>query len=366
MEVIDGYQDPSQNWEGSDFVLDLNISRIAMYDDIIIPFNITEPLYWSHSYKAVGFSFGLLVFLIGFIGNIGVIATLWKSPSLFVQNGASATYRFIFCLAVADLSVLLTSALPHLIELFLILNQWVYGRAGCSVLVFMQYLSEDVGGLALLCIAFERYRSITKPDASTFTIKRTNITILSIWLVVITFCSPWLVLTKTVAETYFGSDGHHVLVEECTFKLSAESFAGYYVTDTILFYLVPVVASATMYTMIGLKVTQGRVAIDRQKEDYRKQVFVMLTMATLLFGLLMMPYRCLILYNLLMPSKFYNMWFFLFARQAVYTSSALKPLVYIACSYQFRKAFKNVVCCRNRQEDNLHLELQATAHATML
>jgi hypothetical protein len=94
------------------------------------------------------------------------------------------------------------------------------------------------------------------------------------------------------------------------------------------------------------------------------QVFLMLAMASLLFGLFMMPYRGLILYNLLMPTKYYNMWFFLFARQAVYTSSALKPLVYMACSYQFRKAFKNVVCCRNKQEDNLHLELQATA--TML
>jgi thyrotropin-releasing hormone receptor len=274
MEVVQhGYQDPNQRWEGSDFVLDMNISRIAVYDNLEIPFNISEPLYWSHSYKAVGFSFGLLVFLIGLIGNVGVIATLWKSPSLFVQNGASATCRFLFCLTVADLTVLLTSALPHLIELFLILNQWVYGRAGCSVLVFMQYLSEDVGGLCLLCIAVERYRSIKNPNSSTFSIKRTNLIILSIWLVVITFCCPWLVLTKTVGETYI-TGGGHIVVEECTFRLSPEAYAGYYITDTLLFYLVPFVVSVVMYTVIGLNESQVRVSIDRQKEDTRKQASV--------------------------------------------------------------------------------------------
>ena len=78
-----------------------------------------------------------------------------------------------------------------------------------------------------------------------------------------------------------------------------------------------------------------------------------------LFGCAVLPFRIMILFNVFATHKFVNLWFFMFSRMAMYAGSAFKPVVYLLFSRQFRRGFRNEVLCRNRDEDNLNIEMEA-------
>ncbi|KAA0202873.1 hypothetical protein HAZT_HAZT011333 [Hyalella azteca] len=68
-----------------------------------------------------------------------------------------------------------------------------------------------------------------------------------VWLFAVCYCGPWLFLTEVVSfdpELKFEA-------QECTYKLSRDQYLYYYFLDLIVFYVVPLLLSCVVYTLIA-------------------------------------------------------------------------------------------------------------------
>lgn len=75
------------------------------------------------------------------------------------------------------------------------------------------------------------------------------------------------------------------------------------------------------------------------------QVVKMLAVVVAMFASLWLPYRFYVVYNSFAVERFEDRWFLLFCRLAVYTNSAVNPILYNAMSAKFRLAFKRLLSC---------------------
>lgn len=110
------------------------------------------PEYFSPVYRAVGSLLVGLIFVVGLVGNVLVVAVVTRTRSMHTP-----TNWYLVSLAVADILLLVAAPLPTLIEYHLLVDQWVLGRPGCSAMVFAQYLGVNVSSLSITAFTVERY-----------------------------------------------------------------------------------------------------------------------------------------------------------------------------------------------------------------
>jgi thyrotropin-releasing hormone receptor len=151
-------------------------------------------------------------------------------------------------LAVADCLVLMSATLPAIPETFYQINEWPFGRVMCSLLIFLQYLGVDTSALSITAFTMERYIAICHPlrSQTMCTVKRAKRIIAVIWIFGILYCSPWLGLTVLSQQ-----QRKHTVVDVCQVRLKREQYTAYYMTDLILFYIVPLLISAVLYGLIA-------------------------------------------------------------------------------------------------------------------
>lgn len=207
--------------------------------------NMGPPKYYSLSYRVVAFFFVSIIFMVGLIGNIMVILVVWRTRSLHTPTNC-----YLLSLSLADVLLLVSAPLVTILELFLIIDQTFIGKAGCSLMVFLQYLGVNVSSLSITFFTIERYMAICHPmKAQTMcTVSRAKKIIVGLWIFGIMYCSPWLGLITT-KQTIF-SDG--TKIESCTFKLARSNYLIYYMADLIIFYVIPLLLTCVLYTLIAV------------------------------------------------------------------------------------------------------------------
>jgi len=118
--------------------------------------NVTvEPVspaeYYGPIYRVVGSLLVGVIFVVGLVGNALVVAVVSRTRSMHTP-----TYWYLVSLALADIILLVSAPLPTLIEYHLLVDEWVFGRAGCSAMVFMQYLGVNLSSLSITAFTVER------------------------------------------------------------------------------------------------------------------------------------------------------------------------------------------------------------------
>ncbi|KAL4234016.1 hypothetical protein ACF0H5_005670 [Mactra antiquata] len=158
------------------------------------------------------------------------------------------TNCYLMSLAVADCLVLLSATLPAIPETFYQINEWPFGRVMCSILIFLQYLSVDTSSMSITAFTMERYIAICHPlrSQTMCTVRRAKRIIAGIWIFGILYCSPWLGLTKLLKEQRADT-----VVEICKVRLDRKQYTAYYMTDLILFYIIPLLIAAVLYGLIA-------------------------------------------------------------------------------------------------------------------
>ena len=233
--------------------------------------NTTMSTYYPTIYQIISALFGIVIFLVGFFGNILVVIVVSKSRKM-----RSPTNCYLISLAIADILVLLSATLPGIPEPFFERQRWPWGRAMCSILIFLQYLGVDASSLSITAFTIERYIAICHPMTAQrmCTIRRAKKIICAIWIFSILYCSPWLGLTIVLQK------GNKSV---CTFRLKREQYQAYYLADLIVFYVIPLCISAVLYgliarilfgtTIVSARGGQSRDAVhSRSVTSSRKQV----------------------------------------------------------------------------------------------
>ena len=151
-----------------------------------------DPMRYSFLFGAVAVTLSAVIFLLGTVGNTLVILVITRTRSMHTPTNC-----YLLSLAVADSLVLLSATLPAIPEPFFRVEEWPYGRALCSILIFMQYLGVDCSALSIGAFTVERYIAICHPmRAQTMcTVSRAKHIIAGLWIFTIFYCAPWLGLT---------------------------------------------------------------------------------------------------------------------------------------------------------------------------
>ena len=202
------------------------------------------PHYYSPLYKTIGSLFVGAIFSIGFLGNLMVVLVVWRSKAMHTPTNC-----YLVSLAVADILLLISAPLPTLIEFFIVVDQWIFGVVGCSMMVFFQFLGVNVSSLSITAFTVERYIAICHPIRSQTicTVSRAMKIILGLWTFGILYCVPWLALTTTRTRVF--SDG--TTIECCDFKLKRSYYLTYFLTDLVLFYVIPLLVTSILYGLVA-------------------------------------------------------------------------------------------------------------------
>lgn len=213
-------------------------------------------------YLVVSFILFTTLFAVGFFGNTLVIYVVFKSPKM-----RTLTNFYLVSLACADCLVLSGGALPAIPELFFYKEQWLYGNAMCSVFVFMQYLGINASSLSITAFTIERYIGICHSMKAQIicTAKRAKAIIASLWIFSILYNACWFYLATTVTQTL----PNNKTIQTCTFRISREQYRAIYMVDLLLFYIIPLVLTCVLYTLIGL--TLRKSTNDMKKPINNKQ-----------------------------------------------------------------------------------------------
>lgn len=202
------------------------------------------PAYYSYIYRIIGTLFQGIILVIGVIGNVMVVIVVAKN-----KNMTTPTNCYLVSLAIADCAVLIAAVPQEIVSYYLIGNHWIWGQVGCAIMIFLQNLGINASSLSLTAFTVERYIAICHPmKAQTMcTVERAKKITLLVWVFATCYCSPWLYLTTVVPQTY----AIDYPTEECTFKLSRDQYFLYYFLDIIVFYVVPLLLSCVLYTLIA-------------------------------------------------------------------------------------------------------------------
>lgn len=203
-----------------------------------------RPEYYSYIYRIIGTLFQGIIFVIGVIGNAMVVIVVARN-----KNMATPTNCYLVSLAVADCAVLVAAVPQEIVSYFLIGNHWIWGRGGCAIMIFLQNLGINASSLSLTAFTVERYIAICHPmKAQTVcTVERAKKITLLVWLFAVCYCAPWLFLTQVVPLRY----AVDYPTQECTFKLSRDQYLYYYFLDFVVFYVVPLLLSCVLYSLIA-------------------------------------------------------------------------------------------------------------------
>lgn len=306
-----------------------------------------DPSYFSLNYRIIGTIFQGIIFAVGVLGNIMVVIVVMRTRSMHTPTNC-----YLVSLSVADFMVLVASVPNEIISYYVLGDEWIWGRAGCALFIFLQYLGINASSLSITAFTVERYIAICLPmKAQTVcTVKRAKKIILGVWLFACSYCSPWLGLTTTAAVYYKG----HENIETCTFALSRHHYRSYFFADIILFYVVPLLLSCVLYGLMARVLFTSNFSSKANGTDSKKsntnsssrvQVVKMLVVVVAVFATLWLPYRVLLVYNSFAQHRYMELWYLMFCKTMIFINSAINPILYNAMSIKFRRAFKRMLSC---------------------
>lgn len=233
------------NSTGSDLSL-LNCSEFLEQDAYHYDTNSRDPAYYSIKYRIVGTVFQGIVLIVGVLGNIMVVIVVTQTRSMHTPTNC-----YLVSLSIADFMTLLASVPNEILAYYLLGDEWIWGRVGCAIFIFLQYLGINVSALSITAFTVERYIAICHPMKAQIvcTVSRAKKIIIGAWIFAFMYCSPWLFLTKTKTISYKGQK----VIETCTFALSRNNYLylGYFFADLVLFYIFPLLLSCVLYGLIA-------------------------------------------------------------------------------------------------------------------
>lgn len=206
--------------------------------------NFSVPMFYTAPYRIVGVFFASVIFIVGVLGNILVVIVVARTRTMHTPTNC-----YLLSLAVADCIVLISATLPSIPEYFFQIDQWIWGSGMCPILVFLQYLGSSASALSITAFTVERYIAICHPmKAQTMcTVKRAKRIIAALWVFAIVYCAPWMALTSIKYTVY--ADGTHI--QRCGFLKQRGSYVVYYMSDLIVFYVIPLIITTVLYGLIA-------------------------------------------------------------------------------------------------------------------
>ncbi|XP_008271696.2 neuropeptide Y receptor type 5 isoform X1 [Oryctolagus cuniculus] len=199
------------------------------------------------------FLIGLYTFvsLLGFMGNLLILMALVK------KRHQKTTVNFLIGnLAFSDILVVLFCS-PFTLTSVL-LDQWMFGKAMCHIMPFLQCVSVLVSTLILISIAIVRYHMIKHPISNNLTANHGYFLIATVWTLGFAICSPLPVFHSLVElQETFGStllSSRYLCVE----SWPSDSYRIAFTISLLLVqYILPLVCLTASHTSVCRSISCG-------------------------------------------------------------------------------------------------------------
>ncbi|KAI7792903.1 chemokine C-C motif receptor 10, partial [Triplophysa rosa] len=272
----------------------------------------------------------LIVFFLGIVGNVLVIATFALYRRLRLR---CMTDVFLFYLALSDTLLLLTLPLQTAETLNGI---WVFGEGLCKVNRSMYAINTYSGLLLLACISVDRYlvvvrtRAVRKLNSGTLCYSTLSATGVALTSVVLSL--PELCFSSEITET--GTNN-----SLCSMDVWADDVSKWKLwaqIAKIAGFCIPCVAMLVCYSAIG------RVLLRAGGKCWRRQrTLRLMALLVVLFLLFQFPYTVVLLIRMSTPKPTCDQWNRVnleeeITRALAYVRCCLNPLLYALVGVRFR------------------------------
>ena len=299
-----------------------------------------------------------VVSIVALIGNILVVATVVKTPSL-----RTSTNYYIVNMAFSDLLGPLFNWLLYVSEGMLTPTVFISGTLASSVCKLGMYLravSQIVSILSLVLIALDRFVAIVFPlkAMTIMNVKIRVIFLLLSWLIPFFFVLPYALFAKIIKE------GDQTF---CRFMMRDEALTIFNGVGIVLSYAFPLIAIIALYSVIirSLKKTpnllKGKEDAKRRQQNLR--IVKILISIVFAFFICWTPLTVYSLLKKLYPSLFtedkcfYILGFTFYVFPSL--STAVNPIILFVLSTNYNRALKVLcsfhfsVCKRESEEKQL-------------
>ena len=320
---------------------------------------INSPLQGCSAMASIMFTSTLsLISMAALVGNILVVATVVKTPSL-----RTSTNYYIVNMAFSDLLGPLFNWLLYFSEGMLTPTVFISGTLASSVCKLGMYLravSQIVSILSLVLIALDRFVAIVFPlkAMTIMNVKIRVIFLLLSWLIPFFFVLPYALFAKIIRE------GNQTF---CRFMMNDEALTIFNGVGIVLSYAFPLIAIIALYSVIirSLKKTpnllKGKEDAKRRQQNLR--IVKILISIVFAFFICWTPLTVYSLLKKLYPSLFtedkcfYILGFTFYVFPSL--STAVNPIILFVLSTNYNRALKVLcsfhfsVCKRESEEKQL-------------
>ncbi|XP_061892799.1 gastrin-releasing peptide receptor [Entelurus aequoreus] len=291
-----------------------------------------------------------VISVLGVVGNTTLIRTLCSAKS--ARNVPNV---FMSSLALGDVLLLLTCA-PVDASRYLA-EEWMFGRAGCKAIAFVQLTSVGVSVFTLTALSADRYKVIVRPLDIPARSSTTSIVLRAalIWLLSLLLAVPEAIFSDL--HTFHLPSANQSLLTCAPFPHAADLHPRIYSCASFLvFYLLPLLVISVYYTLIArsLMSSARNLPVEgntrgRQQIESRKRLAKTLLVFVVLFALCWLPTHIIFLYRShtypqvdTSPAHFLCS---VLARLLAFSNSCFNPFALYLLSKTFRKRFRHHLCC---------------------
>ncbi|MBN3278589.1 BRS4 protein, partial [Polyodon spathula] len=299
------------------------------------------------------------IIAVGLLGNVILIKVF-----VTIKSMQTVPNIFIASLAVGDLLLLLTCVPVDASRYFA--DRWLFGRAGCKIISFIQLASVGVSVFTLTALSADRYRAIVRPmdmqgsDAVLWTCCKAG----CIWMVSMLFAVPEAVFSDVYSFTVLGINS---TFETCApYPVSERALQE---THSLLcflaFYLVPLAIISIYYVLIARTLVRSASNMPgeehphiRKQMESRKRLAKTVLVLVFLFALCWLPNHALYLYRSFtysssVDSSISHLLASFLSRALAFSSSVVNPFALYWLSKTFCQHFNTQLCfaCRHRCRD---------------
>ncbi|XP_077999589.1 RYamide receptor-like [Glandiceps talaboti] len=254
--------------------------------------NITYPYYqYQEPGMAMSFQSQVLIttaFTINMILSIvGNVTFLW----VLIWGRATRTdlNAFLINLAVADL-LMAIFCMPFTFPTIMF-GHWIFGKAMCPTVIFMQQVSTIVNILTLTAVGIDRYFAVIYPLKVRVTKNRAKIVFIIIWSIALSMGTLQTVFVRVEKIDDYGQT-----IYFCKEWLSEFKFAKVYeIFMMAIAYVIPLCILAYTYCSIGVRLWGRTIpgnadqVRDQSQAKAKKKVIKMLIIVVVLFTICWLP-----------------------------------------------------------------------------
>lgn len=223
----------------------------------------------------------LLIALIGIPGNTFILVFFFKTSKK--HKGSSYRY-FIIQLAIADL--LCCTLVPVLKTQQLLLKSWIMEDFMCSVFVPITWMTVAVSSWILCALCYDRYTAIARPLAVRLSRRKITALCICIWILSITFYSPYAFFNKMEGRYCSRMYPESVLYLTRYFDLGKDVIKGYGPIFTSLTLLYNTKASLKAHGKEVARVQQTKLDFAQRKLS---KIYKFVSMTTSVFVVCLLP-----------------------------------------------------------------------------